>query len=182
MKCKPGLIPRIFKSSVNSVKYHIIYLSLPFFIAVVSRVLQWYTYMTWMYLFGGGTGTLLFFNWQCIWFIMAFIWRIWVMSWGITSWLWETWLALLATSFEISVFEILGSSVIACTTLVTHWTIFASRCSMAASYNAVLVVSRYSLWALQKWILNAIHVLCAACSRFQVLISSFNMPPLLRMM
>ena len=51
MKWKPGLIPRRFKSSVNDVKDIIIYLSILFFIAVVSMALQYYTYITYMYLF-----------------------------------------------------------------------------------------------------------------------------------
>ena len=46
MKCRPGLIPRLFKSSVNYVKYRIISLSLLFFVAVFRMVLQSYTYMT----------------------------------------------------------------------------------------------------------------------------------------
>ena len=46
MKCKPGLIRCIFKSSVKSVKACSISLSLIFLIAVVSMVLQSYTHMT----------------------------------------------------------------------------------------------------------------------------------------
>ena len=51
MKCKPRLVPRIFKYSVNAVKDIIISLSLPFFVDVVRMTLQSYTYITWMYLF-----------------------------------------------------------------------------------------------------------------------------------
>ena len=40
IKWKPGLIPWLFKSSVNDVKDLIIYLSLLFFIAAVRMVLQ----------------------------------------------------------------------------------------------------------------------------------------------
>ena len=46
MKWKSGLIPRIFKSSVNYVKALVISLLLLLFIAVVSMVLQSYTYIT----------------------------------------------------------------------------------------------------------------------------------------
>ena len=46
MKWKPGLIPRLLKSSVNSVKAFIIYLSLLFFIALVRMALQSQTYIT----------------------------------------------------------------------------------------------------------------------------------------
>ena len=46
MKWNHGLIPRIFKYSVNYVKACIISLSLILFIAVVGMVLQSYTYMT----------------------------------------------------------------------------------------------------------------------------------------
>ena len=46
MKWKPGLIPQIFKSSVNDVKALIIPLSPLLFIAVVSMALQSYTYIT----------------------------------------------------------------------------------------------------------------------------------------
>ena len=45
MKCNPGLIPKLFKSSVNSVKSRIIYLSLLFLISVVRLALQSYTCM-----------------------------------------------------------------------------------------------------------------------------------------
>ena len=51
MKWNPGLIRRIFKYSLNSVKARIISLSLIVFIAVFSMVLQPYTCMTNMYLF-----------------------------------------------------------------------------------------------------------------------------------
>ena len=51
MKWKPGLITRIYKSSVNDVKSIIISLSLLLFNAVVSIALQSCTYMTQMYLF-----------------------------------------------------------------------------------------------------------------------------------
>ena len=51
MKWKPGMIPRLFKSSVNYVKSLIVSLSIQFFIYVVSMVLQSYTYITWVYLF-----------------------------------------------------------------------------------------------------------------------------------
>ena len=51
MKWKPGLIPRLFKSSVNYMKAPIIYLSLLLFISVIRMALQSYTYMTYMYLF-----------------------------------------------------------------------------------------------------------------------------------
>ena len=51
MKWKPGLIPRLFKSSVKSVKARIISLSLLLLIYVVSMKLPTYTYMTWVYLF-----------------------------------------------------------------------------------------------------------------------------------
>ena len=51
MKWKPGLIPRIFKSSVNDVKAIIISLSLLLFISVVRMALHLYTYITYMYLF-----------------------------------------------------------------------------------------------------------------------------------
>ena len=46
MKFNPGFIPWVFKSSVNSMKDRIIYLSLLFFIAVVRMVLQSCTYTT----------------------------------------------------------------------------------------------------------------------------------------
>ena len=46
MKWKPGLIPLIFQSSVNDVKYLIISLSLLFFVVVVSIALQSYTCIT----------------------------------------------------------------------------------------------------------------------------------------
>ena len=45
MKWNPGLIPRLFKSSVNSVKDCIISLSLLFFTAVVRMSLKPYTFM-----------------------------------------------------------------------------------------------------------------------------------------
>ena len=51
MKWNPGLIPQIFKSVANSVRSRIISLSHILFIAVVSMVLQSYTYMNYMYLF-----------------------------------------------------------------------------------------------------------------------------------
>ena len=51
IKCNHGLIPQIFKSLVNSVKAHIISLSLLFLVSVVSMTLQSYTYMKKMYLF-----------------------------------------------------------------------------------------------------------------------------------
>ena len=43
MRWKHGLIPRLFKSSVNDVKAFIVSLSLLFFIAVVRMALQSYT-------------------------------------------------------------------------------------------------------------------------------------------
>ena len=46
-----GLILRLFKSSVDSVKARIISLSLLFLIAIINMELQSYTYMTYMYLF-----------------------------------------------------------------------------------------------------------------------------------
>ena len=51
MKWKPWLILQLFNSLVNSVKAHIISLSLIFFIAVVRMALQSYTYITYIYLF-----------------------------------------------------------------------------------------------------------------------------------
>ena len=51
MKWNPGLIPWIFKSSVNYANACIISFSLLFFINAVRRALQSYTYMTYMYLF-----------------------------------------------------------------------------------------------------------------------------------
>ena len=51
MKCKPGLITRIFKSSVNDVKSLIVSFSLLLFVAVVRMELQSYKYITYMYLF-----------------------------------------------------------------------------------------------------------------------------------
>ena len=51
MKWNPGSIPRLLKSSVNSVKAFIIYLSLLVFIDLVSMELKSYTYMTYMNLF-----------------------------------------------------------------------------------------------------------------------------------
>ena len=45
MKCNPKLIPQLFKSSVNSVKAHIISLSLLSFIAVVRMALKSHTYI-----------------------------------------------------------------------------------------------------------------------------------------
>ena len=51
MKYNHGLILWIFKSVVNYVKYHIIYLSLLLFVDFVRMPLQSYTYMTYMYLF-----------------------------------------------------------------------------------------------------------------------------------
>ena len=51
MKWKPGLIPRIFKSSVNDVKSLIVSFSLLLFVAVVRMELQSYKYITYMYLF-----------------------------------------------------------------------------------------------------------------------------------
>ena len=50
-KWDPGLILRIFKSSVNYVEARIISLSLLFFFSVVSIASQSYTYMMKMYLF-----------------------------------------------------------------------------------------------------------------------------------
>ena len=46
VKWRPGLIPRIFKSSVNDVKSLSISLSLLFFVAVFRMALQSYTYIT----------------------------------------------------------------------------------------------------------------------------------------
>ena len=46
MKKKPGLVPRLLKSSVNYVKALIISLSPILFIAVVRMALQPYTYIT----------------------------------------------------------------------------------------------------------------------------------------
>ena len=48
-KWKPGLIPWLLNYSVNDVKSIIIYLSLLFFIAVVSMELQSYTYIKYIY-------------------------------------------------------------------------------------------------------------------------------------
>ena len=51
MKWKPGLIPRILKSSVYDLKALIIYLPLLLFVALVRMALQSYTYIKYMYLF-----------------------------------------------------------------------------------------------------------------------------------
>ena len=51
MKWKPGLIPRLFKSSGNYVKACIVSFSLLFFVDVFWVVLRAYIYMTYMYLF-----------------------------------------------------------------------------------------------------------------------------------
>ena len=51
IKCKPGLIVRLLKSSVNVVKALIISLSLLFFIDLLMTALQSYTYIKCMYLF-----------------------------------------------------------------------------------------------------------------------------------
>ena len=45
MKCKYGLIPQIFKYSVNDVKALIIYLPLLLFISVVRMALKPYTHI-----------------------------------------------------------------------------------------------------------------------------------------
>ena len=46
MEFNPEFIPRLFKSSVNSVKVHIFPLSLILFIGLVRLALKAYTYMT----------------------------------------------------------------------------------------------------------------------------------------
>ena len=51
MKWIPGLILQLYKSVVNSMKSHIISLSLILFVAVFRMALQSYTYMKYMYLF-----------------------------------------------------------------------------------------------------------------------------------
>ena len=51
MKWNPGIILRLFKCPVNSVKARIIYLSLIFFVAVFRMALQSYTCMTCMDVF-----------------------------------------------------------------------------------------------------------------------------------
>ena len=51
MKCNPGLITRILKSSINSLKASIISLSIILFIDVVRMSFQPYTYMPFMYYF-----------------------------------------------------------------------------------------------------------------------------------
>ena len=51
MKLNSGLIPQIFKSSVNYAKACIIYSSLLLLFSVVSMELQEYTHMTQIYLF-----------------------------------------------------------------------------------------------------------------------------------
>ena len=51
IKCKPGLIPQIFESSVDSMKASIISFSPIFFVAVVIMELQSGTYVMYVYLF-----------------------------------------------------------------------------------------------------------------------------------
>ena len=50
IKWDSGFIPRVFKTSINSMKALIISFSLLFFVAVVRVELQSYTYITYIYL------------------------------------------------------------------------------------------------------------------------------------